>query len=193
MVQRGASLRVKSGKMAVICLSESGEVLMRGLELQHYLCCCWDSAAFKSTNTVAASTPSCSIALFLSVSLFHFSAVFSHSFTHTSLFLGLSPLCLTIFLSLWFAQSLQSSISLLFNIPSNYIYSASLCYSQIPLITLCIHHLPMLICWPWFCLHNLRHQLQFPVLSLTILFCVGLDYSCLLQFRSYCVVIELII
>lgn len=112
---RGTSRWGESGKMSVICLSESGEVLMRGLELQHYLCCCcWDGAAFKSTNTVTASTPSLRcITFFLSFCLSLSLLCFSHSFTHTSLFLGLSPLCLTIFLSLWFSQSLQSSISLL--------------------------------------------------------------------------------
>lgn len=109
------------------------------------------------------------IILFLSVSLFRFCVVFSHSLARTSLFLGLSPLCLTILLFLWFSQSLQSSISVLLHFSSKSSSILPLCYSQTPLILLCIHHPPMLICWPWFCLHNLRHQTQFPVFSLTTL------------------------
>lgn len=105
------------------------------------------------------------IILFLSVSLFHFCVVFSHSLARTSLFLGLSPLCLTILLFLWFSQSLQSSISVLLHFPSNSSSILPLCYSQ----TYPSMHPPMLICWPWFCLHNLRHQTQFPVFSLTTL------------------------
>lgn len=140
----------ESGKMSVISLSESAEVLMQGLEYSI------TRAAAKMVQRSRALTQlqlppppySLCITLLLSVSLFHFCAVFSHSLTHTSLFLGLSPLCLTILLSLWFSQSLQSSISELLHFPSNYIYSASPCYSQTPLIPLCIHHPPLLICWP---------------------------------------------
>lgn len=78
------------------------------------------------------------IILFLSVSLFHFCVVFSHSLARTSLFLGLSPLCLTILLFLWFSQSLQSSISVLLHFSSNSFHL--FCLSVIlKLILLCIH------------------------------------------------------
>lgn len=158
----------ESGKMSVICLSESAEVLTRGLE---YSITCAAAEMVQRSQALAQLQlpPPPTVSHFFALSLFCSCAVFSHSLIHISLFLGLSPLCLTIFLSLWFSQCLQSSISLLLHFPSNYIYSASLCYSQTPLITVCIHHPPLLICWPWFCLHNLRHKSRFPVISLTTL------------------------
>lgn len=113
--------RGESGKMLVICLSESAEVLMRGLEYSITRAAAEMVRRSQALTQLQPPPPpySLCITLFLSVSLFRFCAVFSHSLTHTSIFLGLSPLCLTILLSRWLSQSLQSSVSVLLHFPSN--------------------------------------------------------------------------
>lgn len=110
----------ESGKMSVICFSESAEVLMRGLEYSITRAAAELVQCSQALTQLQPPPPpySLCITLFLSVSLFRFCAVFSHSLTHTSLFLGLSPLCLAVLLSLWLPQSLQSSISVLLHFPS---------------------------------------------------------------------------
>lgn len=110
----------KSGKMSVICLSESAEVLMRGLEYRITRAAA-ETVQCSQAVTATATTP-CLLPLYhtFSLCLSFVSVLSSPTLTHTSLFLGLSPLCLTILLSLWFSQSLQSSaVSLLLHIPSN--------------------------------------------------------------------------
>lgn len=135
-----------SGKMSVICLSESAEVLMRGLEYS------FTRAAAEMVHRSQALTLSTNYSFHPlhtpSVSHF-FSPSLSHSLTHTSLFLGLSPQCLSTLFFLWVSLSLtvQSSVFVLLNIPS-ISNSASLCYNQTPLILLCIHPPPLLVCWP---------------------------------------------
>lgn len=117
----------ESGKMSVIWLSESAEVFNARIRVQLYLCCCWDGASFMSTNTTTASPPPYSLcitlhhSISLSVSLSCFCGVFSHSLTHTSLFPGLSPLCLIILLSLWVFLSLSAvlCVSVLFHFSSS--------------------------------------------------------------------------
>ncbi len=61
-----------------------------------------------------------------SLSLSFASVLSSPTLTHTSLLLGLSPLRLTILLTLWFSPSLQCSVSMLLHFPSN-------CTSPLPL------------------------------------------------------------
>ena len=162
-----------SGKMPVICLSESAEVLMQGLE---------DSitrAAAKMVPRSRALTQlppppySLRITVFtlyhtLRPSLFHFSP--SLSLTHTSFFfLGPSPLCLIILF--WFF-SISTGLCLCASPPCLWLnlFCLSLLFSN------CSHpsmHPPSNRClydWPWFCLHNLRHQTQFPVLSFATVF-----------------------
>lgn len=86
----------ESGKMAVICFSESAEVLMHGLE------CIITRAAAEMLQRPRALTqlqhppPPCSLCVAHSPRCF--CAVFSHSLTHTSLFLDLSPRRFTILL-----------------------------------------------------------------------------------------------
>lgn len=98
-------------------------------------------------------------------------AVVSHSLAHASRFLGLWPPCLTTLLSLCFSQIISAVLYLCAPPlpPQLCIHAASRCYSQTAPIPLCIHRPPLLICWPWFRLHNPRHQTQFPVRSLFVL------------------------
>lgn len=158
-------------KMFVICLSESAEVLMWGLECSITRA---DVEMVQHSQTLTQLQPPPPSLLSLhhtfSLSPFHFCDVFSHSLTRrSSLFLGPSPLCLTILLSFCFSPSLQSSISARsFALPLTlHLFYPSGC----PLVPLCIQQC-LCVCWPWFCFHHLRFQ---------TLPCVLIDNAAVLQ------------
>lgn len=104
---------------------------MRGLEYRITRAAA-ETVQCSQAVTATATTP-CLLPLYhtFSLCLSFVSVLSSPTLTHTSLFLGLSPLCLTILLSLWFSQSLQSSaVSLLTSPLTLHLFCLSLLFSN---------------------------------------------------------------